>query len=94
MTLKSEDTLSKSSIACKIPTGIAAKRIAGLHPVAGDPEILLRSDLCLGDLLLETLVADTGVTVKALATALSLGLIDGEVVAKSDLGKLPRFLFT
>lgn len=66
-------------------TGTAVKRIAGLHPAAGGPEAALSGELCSGDLLLEALVACAGVTLKAVATALSLGLIDGEVVAEGDL---------
>lgn len=89
VTLSSEGTLSSTSIACKLSTGSAIKsaqsRIAGLHPAAGGPDAAISGELCSGDLLLEALVACSGVTLKAVATALSLPLIDGQVRAEGDL---------
>lgn len=89
VTLSSEGTLSTTSIACKLTSGSAIKsaqsRIAGLHPAAGGPDADISGELCSGDLLLEALVACSGVTLKAVATALSLPLIDGTVRAEGDL---------
>lgn len=59
--------------------------MAGLHPAAGGPEPSISGELCSGDMLLDALVACAGVTLKAVATALSLPLIDGQVSAEGDL---------
>lgn len=89
VTLSSEGSLSSTSIACKLSTGGAVKeakeRVAGLHPAAGGPDAALSGELCSGDLLLEALVACAGVTLKAVATALELPLVDGTVKAEGDL---------
>lgn len=88
VTLKSTGSLDASSISCKLSTGAAAKeasRVAGLHPKAGgdDPEI--SGELCSGDMLLDALVACSGVTLKAVATALGLPVVSGSVTAEGDL---------
>jgi uncharacterized OsmC-like protein len=89
VTLSSEGTLSSTSIACKLSSGSGIKsaqsRIAGLHPAAGGPDAAISGELCSGDLLLEALVACSGVTLKAVATTLSLPLIDGQIRAEGDL---------
>jgi uncharacterized OsmC-like protein len=89
VTLSSEGTLSNTSIACKLSTGAAIKeakeRVAGLHPAAGGPEAGISGELCSGDMLLEALVACSGVTLKAVATALELPLTDAKVRAEGDL---------
>ncbi|KAF2431305.1 hypothetical protein EJ08DRAFT_649106 [Tothia fuscella] len=89
ITLSSEGTLSSTSIACKLSSGAAIKsaqsRVAGLHPAAGGPDAAISGELCSGDMLLEALVACSGVTLKAVATALALPLIDGQVRAEGDL---------
>jgi uncharacterized OsmC-like protein len=89
VTLSSEGTLSNTSISCKLSSGAAVKeaqsRIAGLHPAAGGPDAGISGELCSGDMLLEALVACAGVTLKAVATALSLPLKDGTVHAEGDL---------
>jgi len=89
ITLSSEGSLSSTSIACKLSTGAAVKdakaRVAGLHPAAGGPEAEISGELCSGDMLLEALVACSGVTLKAVATALGMPLIDGKIRAEGDL---------
>jgi len=89
VTLSSEGTLSSTSIACKLSSGAAVKaahaRVAGLHPAAGGPDAAISGELCSGDMLLEALVACSGVTLKAVATALNMKLIDGQVYAEGDL---------
>jgi len=89
VTLSSEGSLSSTSIACKLSTSAAARsaqsRVAGLHPAAGGPEAGVSGELCSGDLLLEALVACAGVTLKAVSTALGMGLKDGIVRAEGDL---------
>lgn len=86
VTLTSTGTLSNTSISCKLSSGSAIKsaksRVAGLHPLAGGSEASISGDLCSGDMLLEARVACAGVTLKAVATALALPLIDGEVFAE------------
>ncbi|KAF2104740.1 hypothetical protein NA57DRAFT_70947 [Rhizodiscina lignyota] len=89
VTLSSSGTLSSTSIACKLSTGAAVKeakeRVAGLHPAAGGPDAAISGELCSGDLLLEALVACAGVTLKAVATALQIPLLDATVKADGDL---------
>ena len=89
VTLKSTGTLDASSVTCKLDTGRqihkAQEKIAGLHPKAGgdDPEI--SGELCSGDMLLEALVACSGVTLKAVATAMGIPIASGIVKAEGDL---------
>lgn len=89
VTLSSSGSLSSTSIACKISSGPAVKeaqsRVAGLHPAAGGPDASISGELCSGDMLLDALVACAGVTLKAVATALSIPLVDGQVHAEGDL---------
>jgi uncharacterized OsmC-like protein len=89
VTLSSSGTLSSTSIACKLSSGSSIKeaqsRVAGLHPAAGGPDPSISGELCSGDMLLDALVACAGVTLKAVATALSLPLVDGRVNAEGDL---------
>ncbi|KIW03436.1 uncharacterized protein PV09_05206 [Verruconis gallopava] len=89
VTLSAQGTLSNTSIACKLSSGAAIKeattRVAGLHPKAGGDNPDVSGELCSGDMLLEALVACAGVTMKAVATALSLPLKDGNIRAEGDL---------
>jgi len=54
---------------------------AGLHPATGGTG----EDACSGDMLLEALAACSGVTLKAVATALGIEIRAGVVVAEGDL---------
>ncbi|KAK4997254.1 hypothetical protein LTR66_003290 [Elasticomyces elasticus] len=89
VTLKSSGTLDSSSITCKLSTGAAVKeaqsKVAGLHPYAGGDDPSITGELCSGDMLLEALVACAGVTLKAVATALSIPIKSGTVRAEGDL---------
>jgi uncharacterized OsmC-like protein len=88
VTLKSTGSLDSSSITCKLSTGAAAKeasRVAGLHPKAGGDDFSISGELCSGDMLLDALVACSGVTLKAVATALGLPVQSGTVTAEGDL---------
>lgn len=89
VTLKSSGSLDSSSITCKLSTGAAVaqaqSKIAGLHPRAGGDDPTISGELCSGDMLLEALVACAGVTLKAVATALSVPLKGGTVYAEGDL---------
>src|SRR3712207_683884 len=80
ITLRAEGTIDEQQIACKVETG-RALAVAGLHPATGGSG----AELCSGDMLLEALVACAGVTLKAVATALSVELRAGTVTAEGDL---------
>jgi uncharacterized OsmC-like protein len=67
-------------IACRVDTGKALIE-AGLHPATGGTGL----QACSGDMLLEALVACAGVTLKAVATALGIGLRDARVLTEGDL---------
>jgi hypothetical protein len=57
-----------------------ALAVAGLHPATGGSGL----ELCSGDMLLEALVACAGVTLKAVATALSVPLKSANVLAEGE----------
>ncbi|KAL8291992.1 hypothetical protein RQP46_001458 [Phenoliferia psychrophenolica] len=80
VTLSTSSTLD-AGISCKLSTGKAAQAVAGLHPMAGGAG----DQLCSGDLLLESLVACTGVTLRAVSTALDIPITRGTVTAEGDL---------
>jgi uncharacterized OsmC-like protein len=70
----------QDGIACKVDSRRDVA-VAGLHPATGGSG----AELCSGDMLLEALVACAGVTLKAVATALSIPLRSGTVSAEGDL---------
>jgi uncharacterized OsmC-like protein len=78
VTLAAEATLGEG-ITCNVRTG-AAMAAAGLHPATGGDG----SALCSGDMLLEALAACAGVTMRSVATALSIP-VEGTVTAEGDL---------
>ena len=80
LTLSARGSLDGAGIACRVETG-RALALAGLHPASGGSG----AELCSGDMLLEALVACAGVTLKAVATALGVGLRAGTVTAEGDL---------
>jgi uncharacterized OsmC-like protein len=67
-------------VSCSVQTGRAIAE-AGLHPASGGDG----TQLCSGDMLLEALVACAGVTMRAVATSLGIGLRGGTVRAEGDL---------
>ncbi len=79
VTLKANARIGEG-ITCKIDTGKSLVE-AGLHPATGGDGL----SLCSGDMLLEALVACTGVTLKAVATAIGVNLVDGTISAEGDL---------
>ncbi|GAA6004149.1 OsmC family protein [Rhodotorula paludigena] len=82
VTLSSSSTLEEGDgVACSLSVGKALKK-AGLHQMAGGTDA---EQLCSGDMLLESLVACTGVTLKAVATSLEIPLQKGTVTAEGDL---------
>ncbi len=80
ITLEAEGRLGDEKIICKVSTGKAMVE-AGLHPATGGDGL----SACSGDMLLEALVACAGVTLKAVATALSIPLRGGCVRVEGDL---------
>ena len=79
VTLTATGTLD-DGITCSVQTG-RALATAGLHPATGGDG----SALCSGDMLLEALVACAGVTLRAVATALEIGVAKGTVTAEGVL---------
>lgn len=67
-------------ISCRVETGRALV-VAGLHTATGG----VGDTACSGDMLLEALVACTGVTLNAVATALGISLRDAIIEADGDL---------
>src|SRR5213595_1600689 len=79
ITLRAEGRLGEN-VTCKIQTG-KARVEAGLHPATGGNG----SSACSADMLLEALVGCAGVTLSAIATALSIPLRDATIRAEGDL---------
>jgi uncharacterized OsmC-like protein len=80
VTLRAQGRIGEG-IACRVETGRALVE-AGLHPATGGSGV----QACSGDMLLEALVACAGVTLKAVATALSIPLKEATTVtAEGDL---------
>lgn len=80
VTLRANARLDESNVSCKLDTGRALVE-AGLHPATGGDG----SFACSGDLLLEALAACAGVTIRAVATALSLPMRGGTVEVEGDI---------
>jgi len=80
ITLRATGDVSSPSVTCKVSTGRALVE-AGLHPATGGTGL----EACSGDMLLEALVACAGVTLRAVATALGVGIDGGTVTAEGDL---------
>jgi uncharacterized OsmC-like protein len=80
VTLRADGQLGSDAITCKVSTGRALVE-AGRHPATGGDGM----SVCSGDMLLEALVACAGVTLNAVATALSLPLRGATVHAEGDL---------
>jgi len=79
LTLKANGRMGEG-VSCKIETGQALV-VAGLHPATGGSGL----GACSGEMLLEALVACSGVTLKAVATALNIELRDATIQAEGDL---------
>jgi uncharacterized OsmC-like protein len=79
ITLRAEGRIGEG-VTCNVQTGKALVE-AGLHPATGGNGL----SACSGDMLLESLVACAGVTLRAVATALEIPLRDATVHAEGDL---------
>ncbi len=80
VTLRAQGTLGNEAVSCKVQTARSIAE-AGLHPASGGDGSLL----CSGDMLLEALVACSGVTLRAVATSLAVPLRGGTITAEGDL---------
>lgn len=80
VTHKAEGLPGSETITCTVGTWKGPVE-AGLHPAAGGDG----SWACSGDMLLESLVACAGVTLKAVATAMSIPLRGARITAEGDL---------
>ena len=78
ITLEADAELD-AGIACSVQTGKALVK-AGLHPGTGGDGSLA----CSGDMLLQALVACAGVTMRAVATSMGIG-VSGSVHAEGEL---------
>ncbi|KIV91416.1 hypothetical protein PV10_05958 [Exophiala mesophila] len=87
VTLSSSGSLdpTSTSLTCSLSTASAAKKVAGLHRAAGGEGFDASGELCSGDMLLESLVACYGVTVRAVATSMGIKLNGGTVTVEGDL---------
>jgi len=74
-----------AGLSCSISTAAQAKKVAGLHPAAGGAGFDASGELCSGDMLLESLVACFGVTVRAVATSMGIPIEGGSITCKGDL---------
>lgn len=79
ITLRAEGKVGEG-VTCNVATGKALVE-AGLHPATGGSGL----SVCSGDMLLESLVACAGVTLRAVATALEIPLRDATIRAEGDL---------
>ncbi|HEX3763008.1 MAG TPA: OsmC family protein [Kofleriaceae bacterium] len=80
ITLRARGRLGDQTVSCRVETGRELVD-AGLHPASGGDGTFA----CSGDMLLEALVACAGVTLRAVATALSIPVRGGSVSAEGDL---------
>ena len=79
ITLRAEGKIGQG-VTCNVQTGKALVE-AGLHPASGGNGL----SACSGDMLLESLVACAGVTLRAVATALEIPLRNATIYAEGDL---------
>ena len=80
VTMHASAVLDSEGVSCRIVRRDVSD-LAGLHPAAGGSG----AELCSGDMLLEALVACSGVTLRAVATAMDIALKSGEVRAEGDV---------
>ncbi len=80
LTLKSRGTLKGDKLICSVESDLGPID-AGLHPATGGDG----RSACSGDMLLQSLVACAGVTLQAVATAMSIPLRGGTVSAEGEL---------
>ncbi len=74
---RAEGILEGEDMVCRVPSHLGTT-VAGLHPATGGDG----SKACSADMLLESLVACAGVTLKAVATAMRIPLKRARVIAE------------
>ena len=79
ITLRAEGRIGEG-VSCKIDTGRKIVE-AGLHPASGGDGMMA----CSGDMLLESLVACSGVTLSSVAASIGIKIKEGMVKAEGDL---------
>jgi uncharacterized OsmC-like protein len=79
-TMRVDAELRQEKVTC-IVKSVRGPIEAGLHPAAGGPGDFA----CSGDMLLEALVGCAGVTLTAVATAMSIPIRGGKLRAEGDL---------
>jgi uncharacterized OsmC-like protein len=79
-TLKAEGALSAENVRCLVPT-FTGTAPAGLHAMSGGDG----GDACAADMLLQSLVACAGVTLRVVATAMGIPVRGGRVRAEGVL---------
>lgn len=79
-TLHARGRIGDEAPTVKIETG-HGQVTSGLHPAVGGNGL----EACSGDMLLESLAACAGVTLKAVATAMGITVHAGQVVVEGDL---------
>lgn len=84
VTLSSTGSLDQG-LSCSLATASQVKKVAGLHPAAGGAGFDASGELCSGDMLLESLVACFGVTVRAVATSMAIPIDGGSITCQGDL---------
>jgi uncharacterized OsmC-like protein len=80
VTIRIQGTLDPEDIVCHVETARGPVH-AGLHPATGGDG----RAACSADMLLESLVACAGVTLRAVATAMAIPLRGGTITAEGDL---------
>jgi len=78
--LEASGTLGEENVSCSVKTGQALVE-AGLHPATGGDGTMA----CSGDMLLEALVACSGVTLGAVSRSLGIDVRSGTVKASGSL---------
>ncbi len=79
VTLKAQGLLGEG-VSCKVETRIGTVEV-GLHPATGGDGTLA----CSADMLLQSLAACAGVTLRAVATSMRIDLKGGTIKAEGDL---------
>ena len=80
VTLRARGRVHQATLSCQLETG-KPNVPAGLHAAAGGDGSLA----CSGDMLLEALVGCAGVTLAAVATAMSIELEDASITAEGEV---------
>ena len=78
--LTARSTLDANALICNVAT-FKGNIPAGLHEAAGGDGLAA----CAGNMLLEALVGCTGVTLRAVATALDIAIRGGDIVAAGEM---------